>query len=110
MPFGPAQDPVLHGRVGALVLHSTHDPKETTSRARETFRSSFERQVDPDGVLDPAERQRRAEFARRAHYARMALASSIKRSKGKKTTAEHALSTAASDITEVAGADGEPSD
>ena len=32
----------------------------------------FERQVDPDGVLSPAERARRAEAARKAHYAEMA--------------------------------------
>jgi hypothetical protein len=37
--------------------------------------SKFERDVDPEGVLDPAERARRGESARKAHYARLALRS-----------------------------------
>jgi len=83
MPFGPAQDPAAHGRVGALMLHATHDPRETTLKARQTFNSSFLQQVDPQGILDEAERLRRAEYARRAHFARMALISARNRSKGK---------------------------
>jgi hypothetical protein len=35
----------------------------------------FERQVDPDGVLPPQERARRAEYARRAHFQQLALRS-----------------------------------
>jgi hypothetical protein len=35
----------------------------------------FERQVDPDGTLNPAERRRRAEQAMRAHMAGLALRS-----------------------------------
>jgi len=35
----------------------------------------FEREVDPDGVLAPAERALRAESARKAHFARMAAKS-----------------------------------
>ena len=35
----------------------------------------FERQVDPEGILDPAERAIRAESAKKAFYSRMALAS-----------------------------------
>jgi hypothetical protein len=37
--------------------------------------AKFERQVDPEGVLPPAERAKQAENARRAHYQRMALKS-----------------------------------
>jgi hypothetical protein len=33
----------------------------------------FEREVDPDGHLDPAERTRRAESLRQAHMARLSL-------------------------------------
>jgi hypothetical protein len=36
----------------------------------------FEREADPDGVLDPTERARRAAHLRRAYFARLALASS----------------------------------
>jgi hypothetical protein len=35
----------------------------------------FEKQVDPDGKLPPAERAIRAEHARLAHYKRMSLKS-----------------------------------
>jgi hypothetical protein len=37
--------------------------------------AKFEREVDPDGALLPAERAKRAENARKAHYKRMALKS-----------------------------------
>ena len=63
----------LIGRIGAHRLHATHDSREVTTKARETFRVSFEREVDPDFVLPEAERRRRAEHARKEHYARMAL-------------------------------------
>lgn len=39
----------------------------------------FEREVDPDGVLTPAERARRADHARKAHFARLSLASARSR-------------------------------
>jgi hypothetical protein len=42
----------------------------------------FEREADPAGVLDPAERARRAEHLRRAYFTRLALASSRARKKG----------------------------
>jgi hypothetical protein len=35
----------------------------------------FEREVDPEGVLEPAERARRAQHARTAYYSRLALKS-----------------------------------
>ncbi len=41
----------------------------------------FERQVDPDGVLTPAERARRAGHARKAYFARLALRSAQARRK-----------------------------
>jgi hypothetical protein len=46
-----------------------------TKAAREAFRSKFERDVDPDGVLPVEERLRRAEMARKAHFTRLALKS-----------------------------------
>ena len=70
-------------RLGALVLHSTHDSKELTRNARAASPGStdyFLRQVDPDGVLDPAERQRRAEYAKKAHFTRLAMKSAAARS------------------------------
>ena len=65
----------LRGRIGAYSLHATHDPRQTTATARATFLSSFDRQVDPEGILAPQERERRATAARQAHMARLALKS-----------------------------------
>lgn len=65
----------LRGRIGAHQLHATHDSRETTASARAAFLARFEREVDPDGVLDPAERARRAGHARSAYFARLALLS-----------------------------------
>jgi hypothetical protein len=45
-----------------------------TAAARAAANARFERQVDPDGVLDPAERARRAAHAAQAHYLRMSIA------------------------------------
>ena len=63
----------LAAQVAAHSLHAQRDPRETTAKARATFLSSFEKAVDPEGVLPPAERARRAESARKAHFSRMAL-------------------------------------
>ena len=43
--------------------------------------SRFEREVDPEGVLDPRERARRAEHAKKAYFIRLAAASSKARAK-----------------------------
>lgn len=61
-------------RVAALARHSRTDGSTATQAAREAFLSRFERQVDPDGVLDPVERARRADLAKRAHFQSMAFA------------------------------------
>jgi hypothetical protein len=71
-----AEQRVLRARLAAYHLHATHDPKETTRKARETFLSRFEREVDPAGVLTAGERARRAEAARRAYFTWLALRSS----------------------------------
>jgi hypothetical protein len=82
LEFDPAEMS-RRGRIGAHVTHSRHDPRETTARARETFLSQFEREVDPDGTLSPEERRRRAEHAKKAHFARLALASARARRKAR---------------------------
>ena len=74
-PFTPEQR-VLRSRMGAYRLHATHDPRETTKKARAAFATRFEREVDPNLVLDPGERARRAEAARRAYFTDLALRSS----------------------------------
>jgi len=62
------------------------DPRVTTRNAREAFASRFEREVDPDGVLAPAERARRVEAARRAYFTALALRSSQARRRRKRWT------------------------
>ncbi len=58
-------------RMGAHALHAKRDPRETTRKARQAFLDRFERQVDPDGLLEPAERARRADQARSAYFAHL---------------------------------------
>ncbi len=53
----------------------TPDRSARTEPARNAQRQKFEDQVDPDGVLDPVERAKRADFAYRAHMKRLALKS-----------------------------------
>ena len=73
----------LRGRMGAHALHAkVADPTAHTAPARKAFLDRFEREVDPDGILSPAERARRAEHARKAYFGRLALASAKARSKG----------------------------
>jgi hypothetical protein len=50
----------------------TADRSARTRPARQAFLSRFEKEVDPDGTLPPAERQVRAEHAMRAHMLRLA--------------------------------------
>lgn len=45
----------------------TENAAARTAPARKALLDRFERQVDPEGTLDPAERARRANHARRAH-------------------------------------------
>lgn len=74
----------MRGRIGAHAKWAKNDPVEGTASARSASPGSlsyFERQVDPDGVLLPAERLRRAESARKAYFTRLALKSSLARKK-----------------------------
>lgn len=71
-----ANERTLQARMSAHESWArTENPSERTAPARAAFVAKFEREVDPEGVLDPAERARRADHARRAFYARLALKS-----------------------------------
>lgn len=83
MPRRPPSERSLRGRIGAHLLHATHDSRRLTARAREAFLASFERQVDPDGCLPADERRRRAAHARAAYFARLARRSVLVRAKRK---------------------------
>jgi hypothetical protein len=71
----------LHARVAAHSRWAKEDPVQGTEAARKAALDRFEKQVDPDGSLPPAERARRAEHARKAYFTRLALASAKARSK-----------------------------
>lgn len=57
----------------------TPDPAARTAPARAAMLSRFEREVDPEGVLDPKERTRRAEHLRKDYFIRLALKSAAAR-------------------------------
>jgi hypothetical protein len=66
----------LRARMAAHHLHARIvDEAAHTAPARAAFLGRFEREVDPEGVLDPRERARRAQHARKAYFLRLALAS-----------------------------------
>ena len=68
--------------MAAHTMHSRHDSREITAPARAAFLEKFEREADPDGVLDPAERQRRARHLMRAHMLSLAFKSAKARQQG----------------------------
>jgi hypothetical protein len=57
----------------------TADRTAATAAARAAADARFAREVDPDQVLPPDERERRAASLRKAHIDRMTLASIAKR-------------------------------
>jgi hypothetical protein len=67
----------LRAQIGAHEQWA-REPDRTarTAKARRAFLAKLEAQVDPQGVLPPEERARRAEHLRQAHMKRMALAAS----------------------------------
>ncbi len=71
--------PAQRALIARIAAHhswaKTADPTARTAPARRALLDRFERQVDPDGVLPPAERARRAEHARKAYFTRLALRS-----------------------------------
>lgn len=73
-------DATLRARIAADSRWArVADRTEATEPARAAFLDRFRREVDPDGLLDPAERDRRATSARRAHMTRLARKSAAAR-------------------------------
>jgi hypothetical protein len=75
----PARSPDDRALISSIAAHTswahTLDPAARTAKARAAFTDRFQQEADPDGVLAPEERARRAEHLRRAHYKRLALKS-----------------------------------
>lgn len=58
---------------------NTSNRAARTEAARQAAADRFERQVDPDGTMDPQERAQRAESARKAYFAGLAMKSAAAR-------------------------------
>jgi hypothetical protein len=66
-------DHAINGRIGGLTRWAHEkDPAAAMAPARRGLDAKFAREVDPDGVLPPAELEIRIARARRAHMARLA--------------------------------------
>lgn len=70
-----AQERSTRARIAAYTRSALYDARDLTQAARDGFLAKFEREADPEGKLDPAERERRALALRRAHMSRLALKS-----------------------------------
>jgi hypothetical protein len=71
----------LRAQFAANTRWSREDPAANAERGQAGLVARFEREVDPDGLLDPAERERRVECAKKAHFQRLAFASSKARAR-----------------------------
>jgi len=79
MEMTPAQRS-LRARVAAHVSWAnTTDATARTAAARKAANDRFEKQVDPEGILDPTERARRAASARKAYFLGLAAKSAAAR-------------------------------
>lgn len=74
-----SNDPIERSLIARMAAHRLHaqiaDPAAHTAPGRAAFAARFEKLVDADGVLAPAERARRADHAKRAYFAALALKS-----------------------------------
>ena len=76
-----AEQRALRARMGAYAQHAQHDVRDTTRAGHAAFMARFEREVDPEGLLAPAERERRAAAARKAYMLKLAWKSAEVRRK-----------------------------
>ncbi|ODU03347.1 MAG: hypothetical protein ABS81_14595 [Pseudonocardia sp. SCN 72-86] len=77
----------MRAQIAANTRWSREDPTLNATRAQAGLLAKFEREVDPDGTLPPAERARRAQSARKAHMQRLSLASAKKRAARRRSSA-----------------------
>jgi hypothetical protein len=97
--------PTLSSLAAKVAAHAswknTEDRTARTAKARAAALARFENEVDPNGVLPPEERRRRAEHARREHLARISLRSAkVRRLRAELVRVERA---AGSDAAELSG-------
>lgn len=75
------EERALAARIAAHSKWAQTDPREGTAAARKAALDRFEKQVDPEGVLDALERARRAEHAKKAYFLQLAAKSAQARRK-----------------------------
>lgn len=80
MPLSPAERST-RARIAAHTRWANTDSREASEAARRRQLDRFEREVDPERVLEPAERAKRADHARLAYMHRLALKSAVVRRK-----------------------------
>ncbi|MEX0781255.1 MAG: hypothetical protein WD557_01300 [Dehalococcoidia bacterium] len=66
-------------RIGGYAVQARHDTSEWREKGNAKLMSSFERKVDPEGLLSPEERERRTAAARSEHFARLSYRSAESR-------------------------------
>ncbi len=80
----PPNERVLRARIAShRSWANTADRSARTAPGRKAALDKFEREVDPEGILNPAERATRVEHARKAYFTSLALKSAQARRKGK---------------------------
>lgn len=77
----------LRAKAAAHAMHAKHDSRDTTRKGTAAFLASFERKVDPDGLLSPEERAKRAQSALKAHMGSLSLRGSRAATAKRKATA-----------------------
>jgi hypothetical protein len=94
--------------IARLAAHALHarvaDPTSHTGPARAAFMSRFELEVDPDGILAPDDRARRAEHAKRAYFAQLAR-KSVKTRQSRSATAKRVTALIGADPSSMTDAD-----
>jgi hypothetical protein len=73
-PLSPTERS-LRAQIAARARWKNTGSDEARAQARDRDTARFEKEVDPDGILEPTERARRAEHARKEYYTRLAYAS-----------------------------------
>ena len=71
------QQRTLRARLAAYSMHAAG--KTSTKAATAASEARWAKQVDPDGVLSPDERDRRIKHAKKAHFTKLAYLSAKKR-------------------------------
>jgi hypothetical protein len=82
LPARTPEDRSLVAKIAAAERWGrTPDRAAATAPARAGVRAKFAREIDPDGTMDPVERERRVDSLQRAHMLRMSLAAKTARRK-----------------------------